>query len=130
MTNKEKNGEDYIPKGGYFSVLKAIFERYCHKAQIKFKQVVKTIDYSSAVVKVTTAEGQTYLAKKVISSLPLGVLKAGDVKFIPNLPSGHQEAINKIGFGVFNKIIVTLTDEFWTSGKKVLNFIPPYSELP
>jgi monoamine oxidase len=109
VTNKEKNGEDYIPKGGYFSVLKTIFEKYCRKAQIKYNHVVKAIDYSSPVVKVRTADGQVFLAKRVISSLPLGVLKAGDVTFTPSLPAGHQEAINKIGFGVFNKVIVTLS---------------------
>lgn len=90
MTNKEKTGEDYLPKGGYYSVLKTVFEKYCTKAQIKYKHVVKIIDYSSTNVKITTADGQIFLAKKVISSLPLGVLKTGDVKFIPNLPAKYQ----------------------------------------
>lgn len=86
------------------------------------------IDYSSAVVKVTTSKGDIFYAKKVISSLPLGVLKAGDVKFIPSLPTAYQDAIENIGNGVFNKIIVSLSDWFWTKGVKVLDFVPLYSE--
>lgn len=51
------------------------------------------IDYSGRNVKVTTTKGIFY-AKYVISTLPLGILKAGDVNFKPSLPKSHQKAIN------------------------------------
>lgn len=128
LNNREKGSSDYIPKGGYFALLKAIFDRYCGKATVKYETVVTEVDYSTPIVKVKTSKGEVYYAKRVISSLPLGVLKAGDVKFTPPLPAGHQEAIQKIGNGVFNKVIVSFTDYFWTKGVKVLDFIPLYSE--
>lgn len=129
INNRERGTSDYIPKGGYSALLKAIFERYCGKATVKYETVVTEIDYSTPIVRVKTSKGDVYYAKKVISSLPLGVLKAGDVKFTPLLPAGHQEAIQKIGNGVFNKIIVSFSDWFWVKGMKVLDFIPLYSEL-
>lgn len=55
--NDEKGGNDYLPKGGYYSVIKAIFDRYCHKAELKLNHVVKTIDYSADVIKLTTTGG-------------------------------------------------------------------------
>lgn len=67
------------------------------------------MDYSGSTVTVTTSGGQTYQAKKIICSVPLGVLKAGSVVFNPPLPSAYQQAISNIGFGIFNKIIVTLS---------------------
>jgi polyamine oxidase len=51
----------------------------------------------------------------VINTIPLGVLKNNDVKITPALPTDYQTAISSIGFGVFNKIIVTLNDTFWPS---------------
>jgi monoamine oxidase len=128
INNREKTTSDYLPKGGYFALLKAIFDQYCGKATVKYETVVTEVDYSTPIVKVKTSKGEVYYAKRVISSLPLGVLKAGDVKFTPPLPAGHQEAIQKIGNGVFNKVIVSFTDYFWTKGVKVLDFIPLYSE--
>jgi monoamine oxidase len=39
------------------------------------------------------------------------------------LPSSYKTAIEKIGFGVFNKVIVTFKQPFWKTGRKILNFI-------
>lgn len=57
INNKEKGSNDYIPKGGYFFLLKAIFDRYCTKATIKFQTVVTEIDYSSDILQVKTTNG-------------------------------------------------------------------------
>ncbi len=43
------------------------------------------MDYSQGLVKITTSKGVHY-GKKVISSLPLGVLQSKAVVFIPPLP--------------------------------------------
>ena len=51
----------------------------------------------------------------MINTIPLGVLKNNDVTFTPALPTDYQTAISSIGFGVFNKIIVTLNNTFWPS---------------
>jgi monoamine oxidase len=85
--------------------------------------VVTQIDYSGTTVRVTTSAGDVYEAKKVICTLPLGVLKASTVTFTPSLPSSYQTAIGNMGFGVFNKVVAFLNDTFWTSGNSVVDFI-------
>lgn len=106
--DSSSNANDYLPAGGYLSLLTAIYQRYSN-ATIVFNSAVTRVDYSGSTVTVTTSGGQTYQAKKVICSVPLGVLKAGSVVFSPPLPSAYQQAISNIGFGIFNKIIVTLS---------------------
>lgn len=40
----------------------------------------------------------------MLVTVPLGVLKHGDIKFDPPLPVRKQEAIQRIGFGLLNKV--------------------------
>lgn len=46
---------------------------------------VKEIDYSDDIVKVIAQDGTEYTADKVIVTVPLGVLKANSIKFVPAL---------------------------------------------
>jgi hypothetical protein len=50
-------------------------------------------------VKVTTKKG-VYYAKKVISSLPLGVIQAKKVKFVPTLPLDYTLALYHLAPGI------------------------------
>lgn len=104
-------------------MLKALYEKCCKKTKIYFNHIVTEIDYSGDVIKVTTRDNKHFYCKKIIVSVPLGVLKKKVIAFKPRLPSAHRSAINKIGFGVFNKIIVTFQESFWGKGKKILNFV-------
>lgn len=108
-----KSKQDYLPTTSYAALIQQIYKSYCKNAAIIYNQVVTNIDYSGSVVKITTAGGQVYYANKVINTIPLGVLKNNDVTFTPALPTAYQTAISSIGFGVFNKVIVTLNDTFW-----------------
>jgi len=115
LSNKETDKVDILPTTSYATLVEQIFKTYSKNTQVIYSQKVKNIDYSGSVVKVTTAGGQTYYANKVINTIPLGVLQSGDVTFTPALPTAYTNAINNIGNGIFNKIIVTLNDTFWTS---------------
>ena len=118
-SNKEKGSTDILPSTSYAALIKKIYDSYCKGAQIIYNQNVNTIDYSGSVVKITTVGGQVYYANKVINTIPLGVLKSNFVTFIPALPTDYTNAINNIGFGVFNKIIVTLNDTFWDNPETI-----------
>ena len=41
----------------------------------------------------------------VIVTVPLGVLKAGAVRFVPPLPDWKRAAVDKLGFGDLNKVV-------------------------
>jgi Flavin containing amine oxidoreductase len=40
----------------------------------------------------------------VLVTAPLGVLKKGSITFSPPLPARKQEAIERLGFGLLNKV--------------------------
>ena len=82
-STSDKSSYDYLPGTSYAALIKAIFDTYCKNVTIMYSQVVKSIDYSGAVTKITTSDGTVYYANKVINTIPLGCLKNGDVTFIP-----------------------------------------------
>lgn len=49
-------------------------------------------------------------------TLPLGVLKQETVTFTPPLPPEKQNAINRLGFGLMNKIVLQFKKRFWSDG--------------
>lgn len=55
--------------------------------------------------------------------MPLGVLKAKTVKFVPPLSKKYNELIEKIGIGNLNKLYVSFTERFWGSYGGWVNFV-------
>jgi monoamine oxidase len=52
----------------------------------------------------------------VLVTVPLGVLKHGDVRFEPRLPAKTRRAIRRIGFGHFEKVAMLFEEPFWEQG--------------
>ncbi|MEN0000715.1 MAG: NAD(P)/FAD-dependent oxidoreductase [Pseudomonadota bacterium] len=61
--------------------------------QIALDAQVTAIDYIGDVVQVDLANGQSVQAKHVIVTVPLNVLKDGDIAFTPDLPAEKCEAL-------------------------------------
>ncbi len=102
-------GSDFTPEGSYHKLITAIADSVGFLNKTKFSSVVDQITYSKDkdYCEVRTKEGTVYYGKKIISSLPLGILKAQKVQFIPQLPEQHLQCIKKLGYGTMNKIIVS-----------------------
>ncbi|KAL2524797.1 putative polyamine oxidase 2 [Abeliophyllum distichum] len=64
-------------------------------------------------VKVTVEDGRTFIADAAIVAVPLGVLKSNCIEFEPRLPEWKEEAINDLGIGIENKIILHFEKVFW-----------------
>lgn len=64
-------------------------------------------------MKVTVEGGQTFVADAVVVAVPLGVLKARTIKFEPRLPDWKEAAIDDLGVGIENKIIMHFDKVFW-----------------
>ncbi|KAK4437444.1 Polyamine oxidase 2 [Sesamum alatum] len=64
-------------------------------------------------VKVTVEDGRTFIADAAVIAVPLGVLKSNTIKFEPRLPEWKEEAINDLGVGIENKIILHFEKVFW-----------------
>lgn len=61
-------------------------------------------DEPGSPVVVVTASGEELRCDAVVVTAPLGVLKAGAIRFVPELPAWKQEAVNRLGFGDLNKV--------------------------
>ena len=63
--------------------------------------------YSTRTEKCLSA-GEKFAADIVLVTAPLGCLKAGQIDFAPKLPAWKTEAIQKLGFGTLNKVILAI----------------------
>lgn len=61
--------------------------------KISYNTIVQSINYSGNQIVVSTNNGEI-TADKVVISIPIQILKEGDIKFTPNLPQSKLNAIN------------------------------------
>ncbi|KAF8072835.1 LDL3 [Scenedesmus sp. PABB004] len=66
-------------------------------------------------VRVTLASGEVLGGALVLVTVPLGVLKAGAVAFEPPLPEWKAAAVDRLGFGHLNKVVLQFPSVFWDS---------------
>ena len=99
-------GDDLIVINGY-DRLPAMLAK---ELNVRLDEAVESLRWSGSGVSVVTAKSR-YSASQCICTVPLGVLKAGAIKYETDLPDSHSEAIERIGFGSFVKAIVTFDNE-------------------
>ncbi len=112
-------GEDVLFSQGY----RVIVDYLAQGLAVKFNQVIKEIDWRSNAVRVSTTLGQ-FTADAVVVTLPLGVLKARAVHFMPQLPEQKLKAIEALGMGVLNKCYLRFSKAFWPTNVDWLEQIP------
>lgn len=79
---------------------------------IYYNSKVDCVRYSTGNVEVHMGE-LVFQADACLVTVPLGVLKDGSIKFIPELPGEKLASIDRLGFGVLNKIILLFPYTFW-----------------
>jgi monoamine oxidase len=107
--DEEYDGGDYIPVNGY----KPILDGLANGLDIHCSTPITKIVYDIDGVQIHTARGQIYKADKVICTLPLGVLKSQAVTFEPQLSEQKIKAIERIGFGLVNKVGLLFDTVLW-----------------
>mmetsp|Transcript_8441 Transcript_8441/g.14234 ORF Transcript_8441/g.14234 Transcript_8441/m.14234 type:complete len:492 (-) Transcript_8441:229-1704(-) len=96
---------------------------YLSKNQpIRYEHVVSSVTYSPKGVTVETSKG-VFKADYAILTFPLGVLKRGTVRFEPPLPSWKTEAIERLGMGVLNRIVMVFPKIFWKHGAEFIGLL-------
>lgn len=102
------------------------FEEYIFpsiSSKITFNSVVKNIDYNNEKVKVST-DKEEIIADKVIISVPLQIIKNGDLSFSPNLPLTKINAINGIKVWDGFKAFFEFSENFYGNKEYVFQGIP------
>lgn len=97
--------------------------------QVQLNKVVKAINHSGAKVVVTDTNGKEHVADKVLVTVPLQILKSGDINFSPSLPDSKVNAMNNIGIGAGMKVILKFNNRFWAENTGSIiggNLCPEY----
>ena len=105
---EEYGGVEKIATNGYDTIPNYL----ANGLNIQLNQRVSKIDYSNAKIKITH-NGTSSEADYVIVSVPLGVLKANTIQFVPTLPATKQTAVQKLGMNCVNKFLLTWNTAFW-----------------
>ena len=117
---------NYRIDGGYVQLVDALVAD-CIKngCVILLNKTVKEVRWKEGEAMVKTAAGDTFTAKKVIITVPLGVLQADEgesaIAFSPSLPQ-TENAFQNIGYGNVIKILLQFSHLFWQEQKDALFF--------
>jgi monoamine oxidase len=87
---------------------------------IEYGFVAHTIEWSPAGVTVRSTDGRERSARTAVSTLPVGVLQSGTVRFIPELPEGKRSALQSMVMGPVLKILLRFEERFWPQGLSTL----------
>lgn len=90
-------------------------------ASVQINKVVKHIDYSGSKVIITgnanasagEIEPFSIEADKVIITVPVSILKAGDIEFSPALPSSKTTALSNMEMDASLRILLDFKMNFW-----------------
>lgn len=104
----EMGGDHCFIPGGNSQFVRALADGI----PIFYGQNVRRIQYGCDGVMVYT-EKQTFRGDMALCTVPLGVLKKGDIDFVPELPAQKREAIQRLGFGLLNKVVILFPFDFW-----------------
>ncbi|CAI8600081.1 unnamed protein product [Vicia faba] len=108
-------GAHCMIKGGYSTVVESLGEGL----DIHLNHAVTNVSYGSTEsgpgnkVKVSTSNGNEFFGDAVLITVPLGCLKAETIKFSPPLPPWKYSSIERLGFGVLNKVVLEFPSVFW-----------------
>ncbi|XP_067317530.1 lysine-specific histone demethylase 1A-like isoform X4 [Anolis sagrei] len=113
----EFTGSHLTVRNGYSCVPVALAEGLDIKLNTAVRQVRYTVPGCEVIAVNTRSTSQTFIYKcdAVLCTLPLGVLKQQPpaVQFVPPLPEWKTSAVQRMGFGNLNKVVLCFDRVFW-----------------
>ncbi|HEX5446243.1 MAG TPA: FAD-dependent oxidoreductase [Pirellulales bacterium] len=113
----EADWDDLLVVGGFDRLI----ERLAAGLDIRLGHEVQRIAHDEQGVQIETSLG-AFAADRAIVTLPLGVLKAGQVEFSPALPRDKLAAIHRLEMGLLNKVALQYAERFWPADSDFLGF--------
>ncbi|MBB2914312.1 monoamine oxidase [Streptosporangium becharense] len=117
------SGGDDVPVGGYRALLAALTP----EVAIRTGAVVRSVRAGDDGVTVETADGHGERGSHVVVTVPLGVLKAGVIGFVPVLPPVKARAVAALGFGALEKVVLRYDARHWDD---VTGFLIRHRDTP
>ena len=118
-TAEGSNGDDLLVLGGYGGVADHLAEGL----DIRLGAAVRTVSWNDDGAELTFDVNETFLCDRVVVTVPLGVLAAGDISFNPPLPDTHQSAIDTMRMGLLDKVWFVFPEQFWSNESLIWNII-------
>ena len=103
------DGEDRLFPGGYGQIL----GNADTDLDIRLGTELRRVAVTDSGVQLASTDGDLGRFDAVIITVPLGVLKAGRITFSPALPEDKQTAIDRLGFGLLDKLYLRFDQVFW-----------------
>jgi monoamine oxidase len=131
----------FRPSSGYMTLARKLYDEAVEQgASFRFETVVREVAWSAGSVTVITNGGEQFKARRLLVTLPLGVLQNNDVTFAPPL-TAKEDAVRKLAMGQVVKVLLRFREPFWEElslptdeGKRGelrdLGFIHAADELP
>jgi polyamine oxidase len=114
------DGPDLILPGGYSELARHL----ARGLNIRLGTEVTRIVHDGTRLQVETSR-DSVTADRVIVTVPLGVLKAGSITFHPPLPEAKRRAIERLGFGLLNKVVLAFEEPFWPESPDLFGLVGP-----
>jgi polyamine oxidase len=123
MTNRyvKLPGGDLVLTGGGFG---RIVQGIADGLSIETGVVVEAVEYSDDGVRISTNRGEER-CDQVVITVPLGILKAKTITFSPALPEEKVSAIERIGYGHYEKLALKFPHRFWPKEPHRLCYLTP-----
>ena len=91
----------------------ALATTLAEELEVVLHSPVTRIDYKDVNKVVVETVSQTYEATHVLVTVPLGVLKAGAINFVPALPTAKVAALDALEMGLLDKVYLRFQKVFW-----------------
>ncbi|KAJ5281144.1 Winged helix-turn-helix transcription repressor DNA-binding [Penicillium angulare] len=123
----EFEGEHAQVIGGYQQLPYGLYSLPT-KLDVRTNKIVKSISYDplgagkrKSVIQ--CEDGENFMADHIVFTGSLGVLKQRTIKFNPPLPDWKMGAIDRLGFGVMNKIVLVFDEPFWDTERDMFGLL-------
>jgi monoamine oxidase len=80
---------------------------------VRFGFTIETVHWSADGVRLRATDGRELSARAAVSTLPVGVLKSGTVRFAPELPESKGAALAALEMGPVLKVLLRFEERFW-----------------
>ena len=114
-SGNEFEGQHSMVIGGYNQLVRGLLQEP-YMMDVRLNHTIQKVEYklddelraaNEPTGRVICADGNRFEADHIISTVPLGVLKYGDIGFDPPLPAWKMDTLRRLGFGVLNKVCIS-----------------------
>lgn len=117
-------GPDLLVTGGYSNVAQYLADQ-APELEIRLKVPIAEVNHGPDGVTVTAQDDEQFSVDRLIVTVPVGVLQAGDITFSPELPASHLGAIDGLGMGLLDKVILYFDEPFWQETASMWTRVAP-----